>query len=162
MVNKHVSCHNYTREKLEETMENLKHWILIDSATTTSMGVNPEICTDIQAAENPTGIVSNGGELDLDFTANVNGVGRLPFNEDGITNLFGMNDLVERGFRVSMMDSDVENAIFVEKDNIVRKFITSNGGLYFHDLWNDDLCFKKEFTTEKFTTEYFQKKFTTE
>ena len=128
MVNKHVSCHNYTREELEETSENLKRWILIDSATTTSMGVNSEICTDIQVAENPTGIVSNGGELDLDFTANVNGVGRLPFNEDGIANLFGMNDLVERGFRVSM-DSDVKNAIFVEKDNIVRKFITSNGRL---------------------------------
>ena len=34
-------------------------------------------------------------------------------------------------------------AFLWKKNNVVRKFITSNGGLCFHDLWNDDLCFEK-------------------
>ena len=41
------------------------------------------------------------------------------------------------------MDSDQENCIFVEKDGVIQKFITSNGGSYFHDSWNKDLCFEK-------------------
>ena len=129
-------------ECCEDTPENLKQWILIDSATTASMGTNKEIFHSIQAAENPTGTIGNGGELDLDLTAEVNIVGGMPFNEGRMENLFGMNDLVECGFRV-MMDSDQENCIFVEKDGVMRKFIASNGGLHFHNLWNEDLCFEK-------------------
>ena len=153
MINENHNCNNNliknqrsatvkNEEHHEETSENLKQWISIDSATTTSVGTNKEIFHSIQEAKNPTGIIGNGGELDLDSAAEINNVGGMPFNEDGMANLFSVNDLVERGFRV-MMDSDQENCIFVEKDGVIRKFITSNGGLYFHDLWNQDLCFEK-------------------
>ena len=65
-----------------------------------------------------------------------------PFNEDGVANSFGVNDLTKRGFHVCT-DSAKENCVFAEKDNVVRKFIASNGGSHFNDSWNDDLCFKK-------------------
>ena len=55
------------------------------------------------------------------------------------------------------MDTKYENCIFVEKDNIVRKFITSTGGLYFHDLWNDELCFPlSEFNFENKNNMFMQ------
>ena len=163
MYDKHFNCStmnknngkiNCNSEELEETPENLKRWLLIDSATTTSVGVNKNIFHSMQEAENPAGIISNGGELDLNLTAEMDGVGRMPFSEDGIANLFGMNDLIKRGFRVHM-DSDEENAIFVEKNNEVRKFITSNGGLYFHDLWNDSMSFEKQNKNNKIKNNIF-------
>ena len=106
------------------------------------MGTNKESFHGMETAENPTGTVSNGSELDSDLTAEMNDVGCVPFHEDGIVNSFGMNDLMERGFQVHM-DSAEENCIFVEKDDIVGKFITSDSGLCFHDLWNNNSCFKK-------------------
>ena len=130
------------QEHFEETKENSKRWISIDSATATSMGTNKEMFHSIEIAKDPAGTISNGGELDLDCTAEMNNVGRMPFSEDGIANSFGMNDSCERGFRVHM-DTDFENCIFVEKDGIMRKFMPSNGGLHFHDLWNNDLCFER-------------------
>ena len=66
----------------------------------------------------------------------------MPFNEDSTANLFSVDNLILPGFRVHM-DGDIENCVFVEKNDIVRKFIASDGGLCFHDLWNDDLCFEK-------------------
>ena len=38
------------------------------------------------------GTVSNSSKLDLNLTPEMNNIGRMPFNEDGIANLFGMND----------------------------------------------------------------------
>ena len=72
----------------------------------------------------------------------------MPFNKDGTANSFGMNDLAERGFQVCM-DSAEENCIFVEKDGVVCKFTTSDGGSHFHDLWNKDSCFEK--SSDKFS-----------
>ena len=106
------------------------------------MGTNKELFHSIEPADDPTGTISDGGELDLNCTAEINNAGRMPFSEDGMANLFGMNDLVSRGFRVHM-DTDQENCVFVEKNNAVRKFIMSNGSSHFHDSWNDDLCFEK-------------------
>ena len=106
------------------------------------MGTNKELFHSIEVADDPTGTVSDGGELDLNCTVETNDVGRMPFSEDGMANPFGMNDSVSRGFCVCM-DTDQENCIFVEKNDVIRKFITSNGGSCFHDSWNNDLCFEK-------------------
>ena len=87
-------------ECCEETLENLKQWILIDGATMTSVGTNEELFHGMEVAENLTGMVSNGSKLDLNLTAEMNNIGRTPFDEDGIMNLFRMNDLIKHGFQV--------------------------------------------------------------
>ena len=114
----------------------------MDSATTTSMGANKESFHSIELADDPTGTIGDVGKLDLNCTTETNNVGRMPFNKDGIANSFGMNNSIERGFCVHM-DGAEENCIFAEKDNVVGKFIASDGGSCFHDLWNNDLCFEK-------------------
>ena len=106
MINENHGCNNNfiknerndfmkDTEHSEETPENSKQWILIDSATTTSVGTNKELFHSIEVAVNPMGTVSNDGKLDLDLTAEMNNIGCLPFNEDGIANLFGMNDSIQ-------------------------------------------------------------------
>ena len=85
-------------EHCQETQENLKQWISIDSATTTSVGTNEELFHGIKMAKNPTGTVSNGSELDSDLTTELNNVGSVPFNKDGIANSFAMNDLIQHCF----------------------------------------------------------------
>ena len=47
-----------------------------------------------------------------------------------------------QGFWVHM-DGDIKKCIFVEKNDIARKFITSNDGLNFHNLWNNYSHFTK-------------------
>ena len=108
LKNKHLIKH------FKETLENLKRWLLIDSATTTSVGTNEDIFHSIELADDPTGMISNGGELDLNCTAEINNAGRRPFSEDGTANLFGMNTLASRGFCMCM-DTDQENCIFAKK-----------------------------------------------
>ena len=102
------------KEHHEKTPENLKWWISIDSAMTTSVGTNKELFHIIKTAENPTGTVSNSSELDSDLNAEMNDVGCMPFNEDGMANSFGMNDLIQCGFQVHM-DSAEEIAFFQER-----------------------------------------------
>ena len=84
----------------EETQENLKRWSLADSTTTTNMRMNEEIFHDIEKAEDPSGMISIGGELDSDCTAEMNGAGRMTFNQDGMANSFGMKDFILQGFQV--------------------------------------------------------------
>ena len=84
----------------------------MDSATTTSMGTNEELFHRVELADDPTGTISDGGKLDLNCTTEINDAGRMPFNKDGITNSFGVNNLIERGFRVCM-DGTEENCVFV-------------------------------------------------
>ena len=42
-------------------------------------------------------MISDGGELDLDCTAEIDIVGRMSFNENRTVNSFCVNDSVQRG-----------------------------------------------------------------
>ena len=109
MINENHSCNDNSiknenddfmkdAEHCEKTPENLKWWILINSAMTTSMETNEESFHGIEVAENPMGMVSDKDKLDSNLTAEMNNIGHMPFNEDSIANLFRMNNLMKRGF----------------------------------------------------------------
>ena len=48
---------------------------LIDNAMTTSVGTNKEDFCSVKKAEDPSRMISDGGELDSDCTTEINGVG---------------------------------------------------------------------------------------
>ena len=105
--------------------------------------MNEEMIQDIEEAKDEPGVLSNGGGMDINHTAVLKGVGRMPFATEGIANLVGMDQLVKLGFKV-VMNSEIENVIFVEKNDIVRKFRPSENGLYFHDLWDSSMRYVKK------------------
>ena len=74
---------DHTSKHHEETLENLKSWLSIDSATTASVGMNEDIFHSIEKAKDPSGTIGDAGKLDLHCTAEMNGVGRMSFNENG-------------------------------------------------------------------------------
>ena len=84
----------------------------------------------------------NGGDIKFNKTAELLGVGRFPFSTEAKTNLFGMFQMIELGYRI-YMDSEIDNKIYVEKDNQVRVFIPSKDGLYFYDIEDPSLFYEK-------------------
>ena len=53
-----------------------------------------------------------------------------------------MFEMIKLGVRI-YMDSNIDNKIYVKKDNKVRVFIPSKDGLYFHDIEDPSLFYKK-------------------
>ena len=73
--------------------------------------------------------------------AHINGIGNVPFSDEGIANLSSMAKLIDAGFRITM-DTDKEDAINVyTKDNRIIKFTHSKNGLYFHDTEDRKMTF---------------------
>lgn len=61
------------------------------------------------------------------------GFGPVWFYPEGIANILSLALLVSDQFRVTM-NTDIENAIYVHKDNRVRKSFTFPCNLYFCDM----------------------------
>ena len=66
----------------------------LDSGTTFSMLVNEELADEIVDADKPTNVITNAGERVINEQAKLSGLGNLCPNEDGLANLFGVNDLI--------------------------------------------------------------------
>ena len=78
------------------------------------VGTTYHLATSIEEAKDSSRTIGNGGELDLDQIAEIDGAGRMSLTENSTADLFGVNDLMQRGFCVCM-DSNEENDVFVEK-----------------------------------------------
>ena len=105
-------CHNDTT--LDETPENSKRWIALDSATTTGVTCDKECVKNIQHAVDGKGkfaMVAQWMECEMSC------------DERALTNLFCLFSSMKLGFRMNM-DSDIENAFFVEKIHKVQIFQT--------------------------------------
>ena len=111
-------------------------WLLLDTASTTHLISNQNLVSNIRPSNRSQGVLSNGGELDVNQEGDLDGIGVVPFTNDGIANLLSMAKLVDQGFRV-YIDTDVEDAILVFKpDGRIIKFERSDNGLYYHDTKN--------------------------
>ena len=105
-----------------ETEENLNKWVVLDSATVSSVACNPKYVKGIRSTDEKEELYSNGGSISVNETAEFLGIGRLPYSSKAKTNLLGMFAMIKLGFRI-YMDSNIDNKIYVEKDNKVRVFI---------------------------------------
>ena len=72
-----------------ESDENLRKSLLLDSATTTELICNKNLVNNIRDCEDQ-GIISNGGSLNVNQEADLEGVGTVPFSEDAMTNLMSV------------------------------------------------------------------------
>ena len=112
-----------------------------DNNTPMHLFSNRKSTNNVWNANNVPGVVSNGGMLDVNQMAHINGIGNVPFSDEGIANLLSMAKLIDAGFRITM-DTDKEDAINVyTKDNRIIKFTHSKNGLYFHDTEDRKMTF---------------------
>ena len=105
----------------------------LDSTTTTGVACHKECVKNAQHTDNDKGIIDNGSTMDTNEKAHFEGMCDMPCDERAWTNSFCLFDSINLEHRVCL-DSDVENAFFVEKDDEVRIFRPSKHHLHFHDL----------------------------
>ena len=120
-----------------ETPDNLRKWLLLDSASTTHLFTNKQLVSNIRNANVTQGVISNGGQLEVDKISNVKGLGEVPYSDEGIANLVSLGQLVKQGYRI-VMDSAIDDAIQVYTPDGKRmlRFAQSKNGLYYHDTEN--------------------------
>ena len=120
--------------KQEESDDLKNKWwndFILDSGTRFSMLANHKLASKVFEAKEPIIMKTNAGQKKLNKEAVVPGFGDMYLDKDGLTNILGLDDLVQRGYRV-MFDSDLDNAFQVySPDNKLKgKFKRTVEGLY--------------------------------
>ena len=125
-----VSMNNTKKENND--LKN-KWWndFILDSGTTFSMLANRRLADKVFQAREPIIMHTNAGHKTLNEEAEVPGFGDMYLNEEGLANIFGLDDLVKRGYRVKF-DSDIENAfqVYGPDNKLKGKFDRTVEGLY--------------------------------
>jgi len=111
-----------------------KKWMnefILDSGTTFSMLANEKLADAIFEANEPIDMHTNAGRKLLDKQATVPGFGDMYLHKDGLANIFGLDDLIQRGYRVCF-DSDIENAfkVYGKNKELKGEFQRTREGLY--------------------------------
>ena len=141
-------------QKPPESGENLKNWILFDTASTTHLFSNPDLVQEIRDSETGDSIISNGGQLNITQEAEISGLGTVPFSEYGIANIVSMAKLIDDGFRVVMDTSESDSIQVFTKDGHILTFERSKNGLYYHDTCNRQMTFMN---SQKANAQYYMK-----
>ena len=96
------SAHNDTvlmTKNEDETPENLKNWITLETGSTTHLSVNLKIVCNIRDSDGKNhGVTSNGGNLDICEVADIKGISTAPHASKGIANSFSVAKLMAQGF----------------------------------------------------------------
>ena len=107
----------------DETPENLKRWLLLDTAATSGLGCNEETCQNTQEVNNESGVIGDGGILDVNHVGTLDGIGQQPFNKNSMENVSCAAKLKDADFDIHWNTKKVD-ATFVESphDDLIRKF----------------------------------------
>ena len=95
--------------------ECIKRWFdefILDSGTAFSMLANRKLAEKMFKSENPIDMHTNLGHEVLSYEAKVPGFGNMHLHDEGLANIFGLDDLIQKGYRV-VFDSEIENAFAV-------------------------------------------------
>lgn len=114
--------------------ECVKKWFdefIPDSGTAFSVLANKKLAASTFKFKNPIDMHANLGHEILDHEAEAPGFGDMHPHEEGLTNTFGSDGLIQKGHRV-VFDSDVENAFSVcgPSEELKGKFMRTKEGLH--------------------------------
>ena len=90
--------------------------------------MNHEMVTHIKATKQPIQMNTNAGYKVLELKGQVLGFGKVYYNPDMMTNIFGFAKLAQKYHIV--YDSDIEDAFHVYTDNKIIRFTRTGEGLY--------------------------------
>ena len=122
--NLHYNMSNCQTNKHKE----LRELVLLDSDSTNTIFCNENYVSNIQNAETPLEIQTNGGILTITQTCEIPHLGKHWFNKDAITNIISLADLSEK-HRITM-DTAKERSMTVHLNGKKVKFMQMPGGLY--------------------------------
>eukprot|EP00536_Pseudo-nitzschia_multiseries_P006584 jgi/Psemu1/15677/gm1.15677_g len=110
------------------------YWILLDSQSSLNLIVNPALVTNIRPAPNNgfMNIHCNSGVSRTNLIADLPRFGVVWFYEGGLANVLSLA-LVPDQYQV-IVDTSIDNALYVHKDGGTRRFQRSACNLYYCDM----------------------------
>ncbi len=102
--------------------------VILDSGSTISLFKSKNLVSNIREAPNKIELDTNAGSRIVDQVGDIDGLGTVHFNENGIANIFALKDLRKK-YRVTY-DSKKEDAFVVHTHGKKVKFVVNNQGLY--------------------------------
>ena len=110
-----------------------KHWVLLDSQSTTDAYSNPDLLVDIHEVKGSLTIHTQAGKAVTKLRGTVPGYGEVWFCPDGIANILSLANVSKT--RSVKFDSTHGNQFEVTKsDGKKRIFKQSEHGLYYYDM----------------------------
>ena len=125
-----INMHN-TKRNDDELKKKWRNDFILGSGTTFSMLANKGLADRVFDPGEPIIMHTNTGHKTLNKEENVPGFGNMYLNEEGLANIFGLDDLVQRGYRV-IFDLNNENAfqVYGSGNRLKGKFERTEEGLY--------------------------------
>eukprot|EP00980_Cylindrotheca_fusiformis_P021291 scaffold8197_cov70-Cylindrotheca_fusiformis.AAC.1 len=108
----------------------LQVWTL-DSATTCSIAANEKLVDNVRFTKDKIELNTNAGSKIIDEICDVDNIGTIRFNKEGIANILGLCDLKKK-YRVTL-DTAKEDAFCVHTEDGVIRFSADKSGLYTYD-----------------------------
>ena len=90
--------------------------------------MNHDMVTHIKATKRPIQMNTNAGYKVLELEGQVPGFGKVYYDPDMMTNIFGFAKLAEK--QQIVYNSDVEDAFHIYTDDKIIKFARTGEGLY--------------------------------
>ena len=123
--------------------------LLIDSGSTCSVIMNPNILIDIHDSDQTLRAVTNGGHQDSHMKAYLPGFFEVWYNPASLLNILSFSDVSKR-FRITV-DTKRDNSINVHLDDgNVLSFKCMNNGLYMANI--SDIKSKSQLTNYSFVS----------
>jgi hypothetical protein len=91
-----------------------KNCITLNNGSTLSLLSNPNLVQDIRTSSKTLSLAANAGVKQSNCKASVPGFGKVYYNEDAITNIFGFSDLKKK-HRITY-DSNKEDAFIIHME----------------------------------------------
>jgi hypothetical protein len=110
-----------------------KHWVLLDSQSTTDAYSNPDLLTDIHEVRGSLTIHTQTGKAVTKLKGTVAGYGEVWFCPDGIANILSLANVAKR-MDVTFDSTNGNQFVVTKSDGKKRIFHQSEHGLYYYDM----------------------------
>jgi hypothetical protein len=110
-----------------------KHWVLLDSQSTTDAYSNPDLLTDIHEVRGSLTIHTQTGKAVTKLKGTVAGYGEVWFCPDGIANILSLANVAKR-MDVTFDSNNGNQFVVTKSDGKKRIFHQSEHGLYYYDM----------------------------
>ena len=104
--------------------------ILLDTGSTITTIMNPDLITNICTAKYLIGMRTNAGSKKLMLKGDINKYGSVWYDPTSAVNIFGFSELIDKGYKIKY-DSDIADTFMIkDKNNNTIQFGRTEEGLY--------------------------------
>ena len=107
--------------------------ILLDTGSTLTTFMNPELITNVRRSKYPMGMKTNAGSKRLMLKGDINDFGSVWYDPTSAVNIFGFAELIDKGYQITYDSDKADEFLVRDKKNVKSKaviFGRTSEGLY--------------------------------